>query len=142
MRILRWPVPARVSQSIGLLAIGVGCGALSWVVAFAVSGRFEPYDSSTGLAANQIVLCLPAILLACKPRLALLLFYFFGVWLGMNTYAYAFGGSEQRAWAMLGAVTSLLLLFWPVVLAVVTIVIRYIWSQSGAARGLHSEHKK
>lgn len=142
MRILRWPVPARVSQSIGLLAIGIECGALSWVAAFAVSGRFEPYDSSTGLAANQIVLCLPAILLACKPRLALLLFYFFGVWLGMNTYAYALGSSEQRAWAMLGAVTSLLLLFWPMVLAVVAVAIRSIWSRWSAARGVHSEHGK
>jgi hypothetical protein len=142
MRILRWPVPALVTRLISVLAFGLGCGALSWFTAHAVSGSFEPYDSSTGLAANQLVLCLPAILLACKPRLALILLYFLGAWLGMIAYAYAFGGSEQRAWAMLGAVTSLLLLFWPVVLAVVTVVIRYIWSRWGAARGLHSEHGK
>ena len=142
MRILRWPVPAPVSRSIWWLAIGVGCGALSWVAAFAVSGRFEPYDSSTGLAANQIVLCLPAILLACRPRLALLLFYFFGAWLGMNAYGYVFGSAEQRAWAMLGAVTSLLLLALPLSLAGMTAVICHIRSQWRAADGSHSQRGK
>ena len=142
MRIFRWPIPALVTRSISVLAVGSGCGALSWFAAHAVSGSFEPYDSSTGLAANQIVLCLPAMLLACKPRLVPLLVYFLGAWLGMNAYAYAYGGSEQRAWAMLGAVTSLLLLFWPVVVAGVTAAIRYIWSRWSAADGWHSQRGK
>ena len=142
MRILRWPFPALVTRSISMLAVGSGFGALSWIAALAVSGSFEPYDSSIGLAVNQIVLGLPAIWLACRPRLALLLFYFLGAWLGMNAYGYVLGGSEHRVWAMLGAVTSLLLLFWPVVLAVVTVAIRCIWSRWGAARGLHSQHGK
>jgi|GEM_PF-1634253 len=142
MRNSRWPVPALVTQSISVLTVGSGCGALSWFAAHAVSGSFEPYDSSIGLAANQLVLCLPAMVLACKPRLALLLFYFLGAWLGMNAYAYVFGSSEQRAWAMLGVVSSLLLLFWPMVLAVVAVVIRYIWSRWSAADGLHSQQGK
>ena len=142
MRNSRWPVPALVTRSIGVLAAGLGCGALSWFAAHAVSGSFEPYDSSTGLLTNQLVLGLPAMLLACKPRLVPLLVYFLGAWLGMNVYAYVFGGSEQRAWAMLGAVTSLVLLFWPVVLAVVTVAIRYIWSRWHAGRGLHSQRGK
>lgn len=142
MRNLRGPVTAPVFRSIGLLAIGVGCGVLSWVAARAVSGRFEPYDSSAGLAMNQMVLCLPAILLACRPRQALFLFYFLGAWLGMNGYGYALGGSEQRAWAMLGAVTSLFLLVLPLGLAGVTVAIRYLRSRWGAADGLHAPHGK
>ncbi len=131
-----------LKRSIWLSVIGVACGALSWVAAVAVSGKFEPFDSSAGLAANQLVLGLPAILLACRARLALLLLYFLGAWFGMNTYAYVFGSSEQRAWATLGAATSLLFLGLPVVLAVMTAAIRHIGARWGAGRGADSQRGK
>lgn len=142
MRRRQLPVSTPFYRPMWLLAIGTGCGVLSWAAAKAASGSFEPYDSSSGLAVNQIVLCVPAILLACRFRLALLLIYLLGAWLGMNTYAYALGGSEQRAWAMLGAVTSLLLLVLPLSLAGMTAASRYIWFRWRATDVLHTQRGK
>ena len=38
----------------------------------------------------------------------------FGAHLGMNALTFAFGGSESRAWAMLGLITTVALVIYPV----------------------------
>lgn len=97
---------------------------LSWAAALAVSGRFEPYDSGCGLLANQLLLSIPAAILACRYRPSAPILLLLGAYLGMNLYAYGFGGSEHRAWATLGAITSLLLLVLPVVLVFAVAIVR------------------
>jgi hypothetical protein len=82
-----------------------------------VSGTFEPYDSSAGLLANQAALALPAVYLAWRYRPEAPALLLLGAYFGMNGYSYVFGGSEQRAWVALGAITSLFLLVGPALLA-------------------------
>ena len=79
-----------------LLAAGAVLGMLSWAAALAASGQFEPYDSGRGLLANQFVLSLPAVVLAARYRPFAPLLFLLGAYVGMNLYAYAFGGSEHR----------------------------------------------
>ena len=38
----------------------------------------------------------------------------FGAYLGMNAFAFALGGSETRAWAMLGLITTVALVIYPI----------------------------
>jgi len=113
-----------VSLLLQLLAAGAALGMLSWAAALAVSGQFEPYDSGRGLLANQFVLSVPAGILAWRYRPSVPHLFLFGAYIGMNLYAYGFGGSEHRVWAALGAITSLLLLIPPVVLALIVAVVR------------------
>jgi hypothetical protein len=82
----------------------------SWLAAWLVSGRFEPYDSDSGWVANQLVIGVPLVMLAGLRGWRPVGWLLAGVYLGMNAYACLFGGSESRAWAGLGAITSLLLL--------------------------------
>jgi len=99
---------------LGLFAAGGVAGVLSWALAWVISGRFEPYDSSLGLLVNQLLLCASLALLLRRAELIGPWLYFLGAWLGMNAFSYFAGSSESRAWAQLGAVISLLLLALPV----------------------------
>ena len=56
----------------------------------------------------------------------------------MNAYAYSFGGSENRAWAMLGALTSTLLLWVPLVLLIGAAIFRRFLGLQ-IPRGVHPE---
>ena len=114
------------SKPLLLLAGGVALGMLSWLAALAVSGRFEPYDSGMGLLANQLALSVPAVFLASRYRPSAPFLFLCGAYVGMNAYTYGFGGSEKKAWAALGAVTSLSLLLLPAVLVTVIAVIRRV----------------
>jgi hypothetical protein len=114
------------SQPFLLLASGVALGMLSWLAALAVSGQFEPYDSGVGLLANQFALSVPAVFLALRYRPSAPYLFLCGAYVGMNAYTYGFGGSEKKAWAALGAVTSLSLLLLPAVLVTVITLIRRV----------------
>lgn len=115
----------RVSPSLPLLIIGgAAVGALSWLVASLVSGTFEPYDSGVGLLLNQIILSVPTAVLAWRHRITVPLLFMASAYLGLNVHACAFGGSEARAWALLGASVSVLLFPAPMVLALCTAAIR------------------
>ena len=61
------PVATRTFASI-LLQVVVGgiLGAISWWLAWVVSGTFEPFDSSTGLLVNQAVLVGAVVLIGCR----------------------------------------------------------------------------
>lgn len=115
----------RETPAIPLLLLGGGVlGAFSWFAASVVSGTFEPYDSGKGLLLNQTILSVSAAVLAWHYRVIVPLLFMAGAYLGMNAYAYAFGDSEKRAWAQLGAVVSLLLFAAPLVLTLGAAAIR------------------
>lgn len=112
------------------ITAGVVLGALSWSLAAMTSGHFEPYDSNLGLLVNQLVLSVPAGVLAFKRGARPSLVFVLGSYLGMNLYVFAFGGGEQRAWFTLGMVTSLLLIVAPLLVALVSAAIRARHSSS------------
>jgi len=116
----------------GVLAAGLAVGALSWLGPAFISGAFEPYDTGLGLLANQFLLCVPVAVLAWRYQVAAAFIFLIGAYVGMNAYAYGFGGSETRAWAALGAVVSLLLLLLPAGLAAAVSLFRRL--RSGSSR--------
>jgi hypothetical protein len=99
----------------------------SWLAAWLVSGRFEPYDSDSGWVANQLVIGVPLVMLAGLRGWRPVGWLLAGVYLGMNASACLFGGSESRAWAGLGPITSFLLLVGPVCLATLALLLRLAW---------------
>ncbi len=103
----------RVSSAAVPWLAGVLLGMASWWICARVSSRFEPYDSSAGLFANQLILSCGLSLLAWHRGALLALLALLGAYLGMNLYAYVFGGAELRVWAALGALTSIALLVVP-----------------------------
>lgn len=109
-----------------LITGGATTGALGWFAASLASGTFEPYDSGTSLLVNQGILTAPAVLLAWRYRLAVPFLFMAGAYLGMNAYAYAFGGPETKAWAALGAVVSTLLFLLPMALTLGTAALRHL----------------
>ena len=109
-----------------VLTSGSLLGMLSWLVALEVSGKFEPYDSTSGLLANQLVLSGVVAALAFRYRPQAFLLCLLSAYVGMNAYAYAFGGSEHKVWALLGGFTSVFLILVPGLIGVVTATIRHL----------------
>jgi hypothetical protein len=50
--------------------------------------------------------------------------FLLGTYFGMNSYAYIFGGTEAKAWALLGAITSLFLVVAPATVALGAVLLR------------------
>jgi len=115
-----------------LLLGGAMLGALSWFTASVVSGTFEPYDSGSGLLVNQAILSVSAAVLAWHYRIGVPLVFMASAYLGMNAFAYGFGGSEMRAWVALGARVSLLLFLAPMVLTLGTVALRRLLRKPSA----------
>ena len=109
-----------------LLTGGFILGMFSWLVPLVVSGRFEPYDSTSGLLANQLVLSGATAALALRYRPQAFLLCLLAAYVGINAYMYAFGGSEQRAWALLGAFSSAFLTLLPGLIGAVAATIRWL----------------
>lgn len=100
------------------VAMGGGLiGASNWLITGMISGSFDPYDSSLGLLINQLILAMPALLLAWFYRPRIWLLFLLCAYVGLNVSSYIFGSSEARAWFMLGAFTSLVFLMFPAALA-------------------------
>ena len=112
-------------KQILLVAGGAVLGALSWLAASALSGAFEPYDSSVGLLVNQAIVTVPTVYLALRHKPTTPALLLLGAYLGMNSYSYIFGSSESRVWAALGAMTSLLLVVGPAAFASGVLLLRY-----------------
>lgn len=106
------------------IASGVAIGAASWFFASVVSGEFEVYDSSMGLAVNQSILSVSAALVATRYRASAALLFIVSAYLGLNSFAYVMGSSESRVWAGLGAVVSVLLFLIPVIAAFGAVTVR------------------
>ena len=99
-----------------IILAGVFAGALSWASAGVVSDRFEPFDSGTGFFVGQLILSIFAIYAGYKLGVIALLIYLIGAHVGLNLYAFIFGGDEQRAWALLLVFTAITLLIFPLIL--------------------------
>jgi hypothetical protein len=113
-----------------VLLIGILLGALSWGASFLVSGKFEPFDDSTGFFVCQAVLIIPAFVIGLRVGMLRALLCLVGAWIGMNAYAYTFGSSEARAWIVLLLFTSLALLVFPAVAGIVGGIVRAILRKS------------
>jgi hypothetical protein len=112
------------------LIAGFVLGGVSWGVAHAVSGTFEPWDSGTGFLVTQLILSFGSFVVGFRNGIVSSMILVVGSYLGLNAYAFAFGGSETRAWAVLGAVTSLALVLFPALAAVLGGLSRYGLSKS------------
>ncbi len=112
------------------LALGLLLGAIGWGLGSAISGTFEPFDSGVGFLSTQIVLGTAALVVGLRAGGSGLTALLVGGYLGLNLYAYIFGGSESRAWALLGAVTTLSLVVVPLLAGLVGVVVRRVRSRS------------
>ena len=104
---------------------GLLLGAFSWGVVSLVSDGFEPFDSEAGFYIGQAILSVGAIYFGYKNGLKSVLFYLIGAHIGMNVYAYIFGYSDTRIWFQLGLLTTLVLLFYPLISGVIGKLIQY-----------------
>ncbi len=106
--------------------VGVAAGAISWGVVGLVSDKYEPFDSGIGYLIGQFILSAIAFRVGYKNKLGDLIIYLVAAYVGMNSYSYIFGGSEQRAWALLGMITAVALIVIPLLIGVVGIIVRNV----------------
>ena len=99
-----------------LLILGFFLGAMSWGIVSLVSDRFEPFDSGIGFLIGQFMLSAMALGVGYQLGIRQIFILVFSAYVGMNVYAYLFGGSEQRAWFFLGLFTSLSLIVFPTII--------------------------
>ena len=105
---------------------GVIAGAVSWSVVGLVSDKYEPFDSGIGFLIGQSILSAIAFRVGYKKKLRELMIYLVAAYVGMNLYSYIFGGSEQRAWAYLGVITTIALMVFPLVFGVIGMIVRKV----------------
>lgn len=113
-------------RSLAVFAIGLLLGPLSWGASQLMSGKFEPFDNTTGFFVCQTVLAIPTLVIGLRAGMLRALLCLVGAWIGMNAYAYLFGSSETRAWILLLLFSSLTLLVFPAVAAIVGGIVRAI----------------
>jgi len=98
-------------------------------MAFALTGKFESFDSLAGFLITQIILSSAAFWAGFKQGVSAALVLVVGGYLGINAYAYVFGGSEHRVWALLGLISTLILVLFPAVAAVSGGIVRLALSK-------------
>ena len=113
-------------RSLLVFAIGLLLGPLSWGASQLISGKFEPFDNTTGFFVCQAVLAIPTLIIGLRVGMLRALFGLVGAWIGMNAYAYLFGSGETRAWILLLLFSSLTLLVLPAIAAIVGGIVRAI----------------
>lgn len=112
------------------LIFGIALGAAGWCASYLVTGKFEPFDNSTGFFVCEAVLAVPAFVIGLRAGVPRALLCLLGAWVGMNAYAYAFGSSETRAWIVLLLFSSLALLAFPAMAGVIGGIVRAILRKS------------
>jgi len=112
-----------------LLILGFLLGAMSWGIVSLVSDRFEPFDSGIGWFIGQIMLSAVAWGIGYRLEIRQVFIFVFSAYVGMNAYAYSFGGPEQRAWFFLGLITTLSLLVFPTISGLCGRVLKYVRSK-------------
>jgi len=112
------------------LISGVLLGAVSWGMAYMVSGTFEPFDSGVGFLVTQIILSSAALMVGFKKGVVDSFTLVFGGYIGMIAYAYAFGGSEIRAWILLGFITTISLVCLPALAGLLGGIVSHVLSKS------------
>ncbi len=85
----------------------------SWAIVPLVSNRFEPFDSELGFYLGQSVLSVASFYFGYSNGLKYVFIFIIGVYVSSNVYPYLFGSSEQRAWALLGLITTITLCIIP-----------------------------
>jgi Zn-dependent protease with chaperone function len=118
-------VPLLVRFAAFILLGSAACG-----LAHALSGRLEPFDSGRGFLVTQAVLGTAAWFAGWRAGGRMLALMLLGAYIGVNLYFYVVGGSESRAWALLGALTSTVLLAVPALLG----CFGYLIGRAGRAR--------
>ena len=98
-----------------LLLAGIIVGALSWVICPLVSGQFEPFDTGIGFILGQLLMSLFTVVVGWYASTRNLLVSILGIYFGQNIYAYIFGTSEAKAWAILLLFTSITLCIFPII---------------------------
>lgn len=112
---------------------GIVLGAASWAIPGAITGKFEPFDNTTGFYLCQSVLALSALIVGLRAGFLHALLCLVGAWVGMNVYAYTFGSSEMRAWILLLLFSSLTLLMFPLAAAIVGGLVRRVRTRRSTA---------
>lgn len=121
---------------LGTASAGVIAGAASWAVVGLVSDVNEPFDSEVGFYVGQFALSVIAVLLGYRKKFRDLVVYLLSAYFGMNAYSYIFGGSEHRGWAVLGLITTINLVVYPLVFGLIgklARAIRYKYKQANPA---------
>jgi hypothetical protein len=98
-----------------ILSLGFILGCLSWAVCPLISDRFEPFDTNTGFLIGQIIMALFTVYVGFFTGHRKVLVAVLGLYLGQNAYSYFLGGSEAKAWALLGLLTITFLCITPLV---------------------------
>ncbi len=106
--------------------VGVVAVAMSWGVVGLVSDRYEPFDSGIGFLIGQFILSAIAFRVGYKKKPGDLIVYLVAAYVGMNSYSYIFGGSEQRAWVLLGMITTIALIVFPLIFGVIGRIVRNV----------------
>ena len=76
---------------------------------------FEPFDTEFGFLIGQSFMLIFMVYVGWSSSFKQLLIGLIGLYLSQNMYAYIFGTSEQKAWALLLLITSLALCIIPLV---------------------------
>ncbi len=98
-----------------ILVIAFILGGLSWAICPLVSDHFEPFDTGIGFLIGQVAMSVFTAYIGFVADYKKLLVAVLGLYLGLNAYAYVFGSSEARAWAVLLLFTSIFLCIIPLV---------------------------
>ena len=106
---------------------GTLLGAAAWGASALISGVLEPFDSLPGFLVVQIALSIAAALTGFRAGGGVLVSALLGNYLGLNLYPYVMGGAETRAWALLGAVTTIFLIIIPALIGGTAALVRKRW---------------
>jgi hypothetical protein len=98
-----------------LFLAGIILGALSWAICPLVSESFEPFDTGTGFIIGQLVMVIFVSFIGWSKNVKAVILSVAGLYVGQNTYAFIFGTSEAKAWAILLLFTSIFLCLLPLV---------------------------
>lgn len=113
----------KITAMIGGTLLGAG----AWGAGALISGVFEPFDSLPGFLVVQIALSVAAALAGFRAGGGALACVLLGSYLGLNLYPCVMGGAETRAWALLGAVTTIFLIMIPALIGGVAVLVRKRW---------------
>lgn len=107
-------------NKISIFVIGFILGAISWAICPFVSDRFEPFDTGKGFIIGQLIMIVFAAYIGWANNIKNVIISVAGMYVGQNAYAYEFGTSEAKAWALLLLATSIFLCILPLISGLVT----------------------
>lgn len=106
-----------------LFLVGIFLGFTNLAICPLVSDKFEPFDSPLAFILGQILLISMSIYIGYRYHFKALIFTLLGSHLGQNLYIIFLGSDEQRTWFLLGFFTTLVFLFLPLTLGVMSVFI-------------------